>query len=261
MSKKNIFVLDEGVQSILEDVGGFNVDVDNLHVSLETQTDAGEDWYFEIEHKNSTFDFIQNFRLFAEDFDVEDEFRSLFEANAAGTPDAITLYQDQEEKKELLYEVGKRLKYQQHQIEALSCQDFKKIKSPIPEKVVKFLNENDIIITSIDEYDHVTDKYNRVINEKFTSCSLAMFVSSEEPYNISFEFNDSYIPADLDYVRYSFGQQFAEAAYSKYAFPVYDLICAYDRDPSEGLSKLKLLSENRKKIIEITNKLEKLLKQ
>lgn len=247
------FVLDENVQSILEDIGDFNVEVNDKNVTLESLTDAGEDWYFEIPHEQSTFYFIQAFRQYAEEFDVEDEFRLLYEGNAPGTPDAITLYQDQEEKKKLLDEVAKHLKYQQKQIEALSYQTNSQIKNPIPNHFVGFLNDNDIVITTLHEEDSYKDKYDSVINEKFTYCSLAMFVSSEETYNISFKFNNSYIPEGLDYVRYSFERQFAEATLNKYAFNVYDLICTYERDPSEALTKLKLLSENKKRIYEITD--------
>ena len=105
--------LNEKIIEAIEN-NGFNYDAvveqDNeFYIELHQDTPAGEDWYVTIWFNGSNNGFINSFRKYAEDFDVDEEAEIWIKSRGKhGVPSSISLLvKDAEWKKETL---GKMLK-------------------------------------------------------------------------------------------------------------------------------------------------------
>lgn len=91
---------DDRIKSILED-NGFCVTKNGdgcCQYEISQYTPEGEDWVFYLEN-------LEEVTEYAEDFDINNEFRILFNSGLRGVPEPLELLKDQEWKKELLMKV------------------------------------------------------------------------------------------------------------------------------------------------------------
>jgi len=248
-----MFKLNNKLTSVLED-NGFNVEVEGDHIHLQQYTPAGEDWHLYIQHESDSCSFVDNFRDYTEDFDVDEEFSNLY--GMSGAPDAETLLEDQNWKKDTLETCSTLLRYMKTQIFTLSNT---KVTNRIPKKVIGLLNRSDISILTYEELDSYSD-----VNEKFTRCALSCFNSSEtDRFTLFVTFNETYFREDCEWYEkpwYRFDKMFDSAIYEQFGCTMNELIKLYKEDNVQGIAKLKELADNHQTLLSLSEKISALYK-
>lgn len=119
-----------------------------------------------------------------------------------------------------------------------------KVANPIPEKVLKLLNKNDITVQAIEEIDEYNNE-----KTKFTQCTLSFFNSSDEHFCATLIFNDTYKPKCWPVPKYRLDSQFSYIRFERPrldGISLYRLIGMYQENAEKGVNKLKALAETDK---------------
>lgn len=219
---------------------------------LQTTTPMGYDWCVVIHFSNTLEDFLKSFSHNAWEFDIKEEYKRM---KSMYVPDALPVYSKL--KPDLIWKDNKLMKcsnlleYLDQQNNAIDDSKKKHFANRIPDRVVDFLNKNDITVCSLYEGDNYEG-----INEKFTRVWLRLF-TSENYYCVTFMFNDSYRTENGNYRRYAFNRQFNEAINEQFGINISGLSMMCIKDESKAIAKLKEIAKRRIFLNRISEKLDR----
>lgn len=232
-----MFNLSSNLLEVLEDIGNFEVLVDESFVHLQRKTPYNNDWSMSFRHYCSNYYFVSEFDKYALSYSPQERFNEY----KLCLEDKISEEQLKAAKKDIFWRGGllrKLCELLDIEIEHLAAlEQNQKLNNPLSEKLISILKVNGIRLVSMYECQEY-----RGVKGSFISVVLRCFAHSDDDYLVTVIFDDKCQSKNKVFRNYRFNVRFRDEALVDTArYSRYDLIEAYRVNPADALKMLSVL--------------------
>ncbi|MBE6423058.1 hypothetical protein [Succinivibrio dextrinosolvens] len=232
-----MFNLSFNLLEVLENIGDFEVTVDEGFVHLQRKTPYDNDWKMSFRHYRSNYYFVSEFDKYALSYSPLEKFNEY----KLCLEDKISSEQLKAAKKDIFWRGGllrKLCELLDIEIEHLAAlEQNQKLNNPLSEKLISTLKVNGIRLLSLRECSQY-----KGVKGSFISVVLRCFAHSDKDYLINVTFDDKCQSKNHIFRNYRFNVRFrAEALGNTARYSRYDLIEAYRVNPADALKMLSVL--------------------